>query len=118
MRANLTAKRRIIPVSAPLLVIIGLVALSSRVLYLALTRAVRGCARGRGNSSSVVTSGWSGPRGLANILQLPQLLLLSRGQLVKLGFGVMPVNNVSLLVYFSLENLSLVCGPCPRSLCG
>jgi hypothetical protein len=70
-RANLTAKCGIIPVSAPPLVIIGLVTLNSRVLHLALTQAARGCARDQGSSSSAVASGWSGPGGLANIPKLP-----------------------------------------------
>jgi hypothetical protein len=69
--ANLTSKYWIIPVPAPFLVIIGLVALNSRVFLLALTRAARGCAQGQGNGPSVVTSGWSSPEGLANILKLP-----------------------------------------------
>jgi hypothetical protein len=68
---TLTTKCRVILVPAPNLVISRLVALNSRVLHLALTQAARGCARGQGNSPSVVTSGWSGPRGLANIPKLP-----------------------------------------------
>jgi hypothetical protein len=43
-RANLTTKCGIIPVPAPFLVMIGLVALNSGVLHLAFTRAARGCA--------------------------------------------------------------------------
>jgi hypothetical protein len=70
-RAKLMAKGRIIPVNAPYLVIIGLVALNSGVLHLVLTRAARGCARGQGNSPSAVTSGRSGLGGLANISKLP-----------------------------------------------
>jgi hypothetical protein len=44
MRAHLTAKARIIAVPAPSLVFSRLVALSGRVLHLALTGAARGCA--------------------------------------------------------------------------
>ncbi len=89
MRAHLAAKARIVtvPGPAPSLIFSRLIALSGRVLHLALTGAARGCARGQGqgNSSPAVTSGWSSPWGLANIPKLPKLLLLSRGQLVKLG---------------------------------
>ena len=70
-RANLTAKCGIILVPAQLLVIIRLVALNSRVLQLALTRAARGCARGQGNNTSAVTFGQAGPGGLASIPKLP-----------------------------------------------
>jgi hypothetical protein len=72
-RANLTAKCGIIPVTAPLLVIIGLIAFNSGVLHLVLTQAARGCAQGQGqgNSPSTVTSGWCGPGGLADIPKLP-----------------------------------------------
>jgi hypothetical protein len=83
------AKARIVtvPGSAPSLVFSGLTALSGRVLHLALTGAVRECARGQGqgNSSHLVMSGWSSSWGLSGIPKLPKLLLLSRGQLVKLG---------------------------------
>jgi hypothetical protein len=67
------AEARIITVPAPSLVISRLVALNGKVLHLVLTRAATGCARGQGqgNSSSVVTSGWSSPWGLANIPKLP-----------------------------------------------
>jgi hypothetical protein len=73
MRAHLAAKARVITVPAPSLVFSRLVALNGEVLHLALTQAARGPARGqgRGNSSSVVTSGWSSPWGLANIPKLP-----------------------------------------------
>ncbi len=71
MRANLTAKCGVIPVPTPILVIIGLVALNSRVLHLVLTQAARGCARGQGNSPPMATSGQFGPGGLANIPKLP-----------------------------------------------
>jgi hypothetical protein len=69
------------------LVISRLVALNGGALHRVLTRATRGCARGRGqgNSSPVVTSGWSSPRGLAGIPKLPYLLLHSRGQLGPFG---------------------------------
>jgi hypothetical protein len=70
-RANLTTKCGIIPVPAPFLVIIGLVAPNSGVLHLVLTQAAWGCAQGQGNRPSMVTSGWSGSRGLANIYKLP-----------------------------------------------
>jgi hypothetical protein len=70
-RANLTAKCRIILVPAPLLVIIGLVALNSGILHLALTQAARGCTRGQGNSLSAIMSGRSGSGFLANIPKLP-----------------------------------------------
>ncbi len=83
------AKARIVavPAPAPPLVVSRLIALNGGVLHLALTGAARGCAQGQGqgNSSFAVTSGWSSPWGLAGIPKLPQLLLISRGQLVKLG---------------------------------
>jgi hypothetical protein len=56
----------------------------------------------------VVTSGWSSPGGCAGIPNLPWLLLLSRGQSVKLDILVVPVNNVGVLVYFRLENKPLL----------
>jgi hypothetical protein len=76
-RANLMAKCRIILVSAPLLVIIGLVALNGRLLHLALTRAARGCARDQGNSPSVVASGRSGSGGLPTFLSCHSFCFLA-----------------------------------------
>jgi hypothetical protein len=71
--AHLMTKTRIVAIPAPSLVFSRLVALSGGVLHLALTQAARGCAQGRGPSisSSVVTSGWSSPWGLADIPKLP-----------------------------------------------
>jgi hypothetical protein len=112
MRVHLMAKARIVtvPGPAPSLVFSRLIALNGGVLHLALTGASRGCAQGwgQGNSSPAVTSGWSSPWGLAGIPKLPKLLLLSRGQLVKLGIWIVPVNNVGLLVNFKLGNKSLL----------
>jgi hypothetical protein len=45
-RENVMTKCGIIPVPAPLLVIIGLVARNSGLLHLALTRGAGGCAQG------------------------------------------------------------------------
>ena len=50
--------------------------------------------------------GWSSPKGLARISELPYLLLLSRGKLGLFGIGILSAHNVGLLINLRLGNKS------------
>ena len=50
--------------------------------------------------------GWSSPKGLARISELPYLLLLSRGKLGLFGIGIVSAHNVGLLINLRLGNKS------------